>query len=274
MEVVEGTIVLTNNSVTIPEGDSISIGVKLSDLPPETPSILVFANHTGGDKDISVEFGDIMLFDDSNWDTYQSLILVAAEDDEDAVDGMATITVSAEGDYYGDEIITAKEADNDNLTGIWLEILTPIENNCEGAELEEDPEPFYISVTQTDDTLLVQFPGGATATGKIENWNGDGPWVLNFEQQSTSDTTECNAFFADIEAWLGGLPPLNSCVPVFCQETQKMEGTLMEDLKTINGTVDWVFEYQADCTYSGEEPFNYTLSETCEGVDGFVATKQ
>jgi hypothetical protein len=160
------------------------------------------------------------------------------------------------------------------LTGRWREHSTPIESTCE----LEDPETFYLDITQSGDILQIEFSDGTTANAKIKNWNGEGPWEgpweVTTEQQSTSDTAECNAFFADIEAWLGDLPALTSCVPTFCLETQKMKGTVMEDLETIRGTVDWVFEYRAICTYSGEDPFDYPISEKCVGVDSFEATKQ
>jgi hypothetical protein len=107
-----GKIELSHDIVTVPEGELKDIGVKLSDPPPVAQSILVLVL-VSGDKDISVQSGDTMIFNYSNWDTYQYFQLAAAED-KDFLNGTAYIVVMAEPDYYASEDITAKEEDNDN----------------------------------------------------------------------------------------------------------------------------------------------------------------
>ncbi len=115
----EGKIELSHDLVTIPEGESINIGVKLSDPPPGTQSILVLVL-VSGDKDISVQSGDTMIFNHSNWDTYQSFQLAAAED-IDLLNGTAYILVMSEADYYASEDITAEEEDDDNELRLAIE---------------------------------------------------------------------------------------------------------------------------------------------------------
>lgn len=113
VEVEESSIVLTNNNINIPEGESRMIGVKLSDPPPVAEEILVSAL-VGGDNSITVVSGMPMSFDNSNWDSYQ-YFLIAAGEDADTSNGVATITVMSNVDYYVAENIAVKEIDNDTV---------------------------------------------------------------------------------------------------------------------------------------------------------------
>ena len=71
-----------------------------------------------GDSDISVDSGQSIAFDSSNWSSYRDVVLAAA-DDEDAEDGEATITAHADVLIYGDKptaveaTLTAVEQDDD-----------------------------------------------------------------------------------------------------------------------------------------------------------------
>jgi len=61
-----------------------------------------------------------MIFDHSNWDTYQPFQLAAAED-IDFLNGTAYILVMSEADYYASEDITAEEDDDDNELRLAIE---------------------------------------------------------------------------------------------------------------------------------------------------------
>lgn len=104
------TMVTDRKIVEIPEGKSIAFNVKLSAQPQSNVNVTV--SRAGGDQDIQVVNGGV-LFNTSNWATYQPVILQAGED-EDVVDGEATIRLSADG--APNVYITAQEKDNDHPT--------------------------------------------------------------------------------------------------------------------------------------------------------------
>jgi hypothetical protein len=99
------------DSLIVDEGGSGAFQVKLSAMPSGT--VTASAARSGGDSDIDVAAGSSTLtFNTVNWDTYQTVTVTAAEDD-DGENGEATIRVSADGVPNKDVIIT--EADNDPL---------------------------------------------------------------------------------------------------------------------------------------------------------------
>jgi hypothetical protein len=113
VEVEEGSIVLSSDRVILPEGEARMVGVRLSDPPPATEEIVVSAL-VAGDGSIAVASGILMAFDASNWNSHQYLLVAAAED-EDSVNGVATITVMSNVDYYVAETLAAKEIDDDTV---------------------------------------------------------------------------------------------------------------------------------------------------------------
>jgi len=113
------TLLLEQYTIAVPEDDIASVGVKLSHAPPEDEGpIEVNAERVSGDSDISVTSAQPFIFDDSNWNTYQYIVLSAAEDEDDE-DGEATISVSTTVDSIAeqpttiDATLNATEEDND-----------------------------------------------------------------------------------------------------------------------------------------------------------------
>ncbi|MDQ1350396.1 MAG: hypothetical protein QG657_697 [Acidobacteriota bacterium] len=102
---------ITNtSSVTINEGSTAPFQVKLSNQP--AANIQATVTRVSGDTDISVESGGSLTFTNSNWNTYQIVTLNAA-DDTDAINGQATIRISAVG--IPDKNIIATEFDTDSI---------------------------------------------------------------------------------------------------------------------------------------------------------------
>ena len=101
------------DSVTVPERGTAQFQVKLSAQPDSTVSASV--SRVSGDSDISVQSGSSLTFTSTNWNTYQTVTLSAAED-ADTTNGTATIRISASGIPNKD--ITATESDNDPSVGI------------------------------------------------------------------------------------------------------------------------------------------------------------
>ena len=96
------------DSVTVPEGGTATFQVKLSAQPSST--VFASVSRFSGDTDITVQSGSSLTFTTSNWSTYQTVTLSAAED-ADTTNGTATIRISASG--LPNKDITAVESDND-----------------------------------------------------------------------------------------------------------------------------------------------------------------
>jgi hypothetical protein len=104
------TLVTDVDQVTVPEGGTADFKVKLSGEPSSEVSVTV--NWQSGDTDITVRSGSSLKFSRGNWDNFKTVKLDASEDD-DLIDGEATILVSAP--EIEAKQITATEDDNDEL---------------------------------------------------------------------------------------------------------------------------------------------------------------
>lgn len=89
------TVLTDRASVSVPEGGSTNIRVRLSAQP--TGDTVVAVARTSGDTDITVSGGANLSFSTVNWPVYQSVTLTAAEDNSDNVNGGATITFQGVG---------------------------------------------------------------------------------------------------------------------------------------------------------------------------------
>ena len=100
----------SRTSLTVPEGGEASYSVSLAYEP--TATVTVTLSKTG-DSDLAVNKSSLT-FTTSNWNAPQPVTVSAAEDD-DGLDGAATIAHSASGGGYGSVTgdVTATEDDND-----------------------------------------------------------------------------------------------------------------------------------------------------------------
>lgn len=92
--------------IFIPEGSTVSLGVKLSGEPLSEINSTV--SKLDGDADINIESGANLTFSASNWESYQYVTL-SASTDEDTLNGQATIRISAAGIENKDIIATELE---------------------------------------------------------------------------------------------------------------------------------------------------------------------
>ncbi|MBN1675655.1 MAG: chitobiase/beta-hexosaminidase C-terminal domain-containing protein, partial [Kiritimatiellae bacterium] len=97
------------SSVTVPEGGTATFQLRLAAQPAS--SVTVTTARSAGDSSISVSGGGTLSFTTSNWNTYQTVTLAAAEDNGDNANGTATITCSGSGLTAAS--VTATEADDD-----------------------------------------------------------------------------------------------------------------------------------------------------------------
>lgn len=112
-------LIVSTNSLAVPEGSQAGFTVALSDQPTGTVSVTV--EHTSGDEDLSVTSGATLTFNSDNWSAAQPVTISAAED-VDSIDGSAEFTVSADSSVNQPLVVVAEE-DNDapqaGITTVW-----------------------------------------------------------------------------------------------------------------------------------------------------------
>ena len=101
-------IIINATSLSVNEGSTATFMVKLSAQPVADKTVSV--SRTAGDSDISVTGGANLIFTTSNWNSYQTVTLSAAED-PDNVNGSTTITCASAGS--SSRTVTATETDNE-----------------------------------------------------------------------------------------------------------------------------------------------------------------
>ena len=105
----EGAFVTDKDAVTIPEGGTATLGVKLSAQPLSTTRARI--SWISGDSSITVKGNANLTFDRTNWNTYQYVSLAAARD-ADSDNGTAVIRIHRiAGDPIPYKDITAIEQD-------------------------------------------------------------------------------------------------------------------------------------------------------------------
>ena len=72
------TFEVSKQTITVPEGDSTTIGIRLSSAPLSTTRARI--SWIAGDTDISVLGNSKLTFDENNWSQYQYITLTAAQD--------------------------------------------------------------------------------------------------------------------------------------------------------------------------------------------------
>ncbi len=115
-------------SVTVNEGSTAAFSVKLSAQPASDKTVTV--SKVSGDSGITVSAGSSLTFTTTNWNTYQTVTLAAAED-EDNVNGSAVIRCISPG--MTDKDVTANEADDDYMLTI----------NATNGSVTRNPETTY-----------------------------------------------------------------------------------------------------------------------------------
>ncbi|MCP4220245.1 MAG: tetratricopeptide repeat protein, partial [bacterium] len=178
-----------DESVTIAEGGSETFRVRLSSQP-ET-AVTANVNRISGDSDITVSSGDTLTFTTSNWNSYQTVTLQAAED-VDTEDGDAVIRVSASGIASKD--ISATETDNDTMEFVTdVETLVIVEGGTAVFQVRLSAAPVSdvvvgISRTAGDEDISVQ--AGSTLTFTSANWDTYREVQLAAAEDADSDNGE------------------------------------------------------------------------------------
>jgi subtilisin family serine protease len=164
----------TTDLIRVPEGGHIFFGARLSHPPYDEVRIDVTAEDfiDGGDS-ITVGGGTPMIFNDSNWDVWQYVELLAAVD-QDAIDGERTIRLTMNNGLFRE--ITAQEID---------------------AQLNHAPEVF-ITLPTVPSVNLVDTAAGLWLESDPWDPDGDeltlvwtkesGPGTVTFDDINAADT--------------------------------------------------------------------------------------
>ena len=164
------------SAISVPEGGEASYQVLLTAPPTEDVEVCVaLFVRDNDDSDITFkgQAADVvsikLTFTSENWNTAQTVTLVAAEDDTDDVNGARDVTHDAREYYSGKVDITATEIDNDEIT------------------LPDAPADLTATASDGSITLSWDDPSNSSITGYEYNVNhndtssgnlsGWGPWT-------------------------------------------------------------------------------------------------
>ena len=163
-------IVTNTNDVTVPEGATATFQVRLSAQPESTTNVTVA--RVSGDTDLTIQSGASLVFTTSNWNSYQTVTLSAAQDD-DTNNSSATIRISASGITSKD--ITATEQEDDTLN---------IETNIDAVTVPEGGSASFsvrlsalpdstvnISVTHSGGDDDISITAGGSLIFSPSNWS-------------------------------------------------------------------------------------------------------
>ena len=165
-------------SLSIPEGGEASYYVKLTAAPTEETKVCVYLSvRDKNDPDITFkgEAADVVsidvVFTPDNWDTAQTVTLVAAEDD-DAVNGARDSGLDARTYYSGYVTLPVTEVDNDAPAA-----------------------PSSVTVTRADGTVTASWPAVSGATKYHITYSSDNKqsWTAASDNHTGNSITISNA---------------------------------------------------------------------------------
>lgn len=168
--------VTNTDVVSVPEGGNNStLQVRLSADPVSTVTVSIA--RVLGDTDISVSSGSRNLTftggAGGNWSFFQTVTIVAAEDDLDVINGEATIRINATGIQNKD--VTATEVDNDSLNFITNPSSVTIpEGDTATFTVRLDKQPaasVNATVSRASGDTDISVQSGGTLTFDSINWD-------------------------------------------------------------------------------------------------------
>ena len=177
--------VLTDKEdLIVVEGGTASFQARLDGPPPDDTEVLLAVSHDGGDPDITVDSGALLMFDASNWSQYQQVML-AADEDSDAENGDARISLSAlslTSTLVNDRTVSVREADNDVLQLVTSsgQIFVPEGRNASFAvRLSNQPlETLSVSVEHAFGDTDLAIESGTELSFTVADWDQGKPVTL------------------------------------------------------------------------------------------------
>jgi glucose/arabinose dehydrogenase len=146
----ESNLILSNASLTVPEGGSETFTVQLAHEPPAPVTVTVA--RTSGDTDLTVSGGATLVFEPDHYNVPQTVTLAAAED-ADTTDDSAVVSVSTAGSPVRTMNISVTDNDRPAPTFTSAPIVTAVVGNVYtyDADAVGVPVPTY-SLTGTPPT--------------------------------------------------------------------------------------------------------------------------
>ncbi len=160
---------MTAQASPVPEDGTNLFYVRLT-MPPVSETT-VTVSWLSGDSNITVQSGSSLVFTPSNWDSYQSAILAASEDD-DVLDGEAVIHCSADGLSSLD--VTASEADNDQRIVVSSSSVSVPEGDSTTFQVKLNAAqglPITVSVSFDSGDSDITVSGGSSLTFESGDYN-------------------------------------------------------------------------------------------------------
>ncbi|WP_371477363.1 glycoside hydrolase family 9 protein [Kitasatospora sp. NBC_00315] len=169
-------------NVTVPEGSSAAVAVRLSAAPAQ--NVTVGVTRASGDQDLSVTGGASLVFTPANWSTPQQVTVSAAQD-ADTLNGTAAFAAGGTGVEAAS--FTAVEADDDTPPAAACSVAYHVDSAWAGGFTATVTLKNTGPATITGWTLGWTFPGsqritngwnatvvqsGAAVTARDSGWNG------------------------------------------------------------------------------------------------------
>ncbi len=189
-------IVVSTNTLRVPEGSTAGFQVKLTGDPVENWTVTTI--RSAGDSNIVVFTGGSLVFNSGNWSVYQPVTLSAAED-EDLVSGVATVRCSALSMEDVELIVTEEENDSLQLV-LSTGLLTVPESssNTFGVRLNGDPvTPRTVTVVRTSGDSDIAVSAGNPLVLNSGNWESYQTVTLSAakdaDDQAGEATIQCSS---------------------------------------------------------------------------------
>lgn len=186
------TIVAEQDPVMVPEGGTSDLRVKLSAEPdgPVVVDIVVSA----GTSHISLGAVSTLTFTPADWDVFQPVQLVAAED-LDASNRSATVELRSAG--LSDLLVTAVEVDNDVQQIVFdRSIVMVVEGGTADVNVKLSAEPdadVTVTATRVSGDPDLQVKSGGVFTFTSENW--DVYQTMSFQASEDADAANGTATY-------------------------------------------------------------------------------
>ncbi|MFC8454655.1 glycoside hydrolase family 9 protein [Kitasatospora sp. NPDC057223] len=175
-------VLATPASVTVAEGSTATVAVRLSAAPAQNVTVAVA--RTSGDQDLSVTGGASLVFTPANWATAQQVTISAAQDTDTAA---GTAAFAATGAGADGATFSATEADDDTPAAAACSVAYHVDSAWAGGftatvtlkNTGQSPIPGWTlgwtfpgnqKITSGWNATVVQ--SGAAVTAKDSGWNG------------------------------------------------------------------------------------------------------
>ncbi|MES1187423.1 MAG: PQQ-dependent sugar dehydrogenase [Myxococcales bacterium] len=249
--------------VRMPEGGATGFAVSLAVAPPQPRTVKV--QWKSGDADVSVASGATLAFDATNWSVPQPVLLAAAQDDDSSED-LATVSVSSNG--LKTQLVAAQVTDDDALAIVVSQPeLAMVEGGSAalGVSLNGPPaQPLTVKLSLSGDPGLTLDPSSLVFDS--QNWSVPQPVTVSAAQDEDALDT-----IATLTVAAPGLGTRPVSVSVDDDDDSAPSFTSVPSLVAVVG-VPYVYDAKAD----GLPTPSFSLERapsgmTVDAVSGHVA---